>query len=56
MVSCSARVQYVTASGAVDYALAPALLSPDGYLTIKFPDGVAANANDSIMLSGWYFC
>lgn len=56
MVSCVARVQYVTASGAADYALAPALLSPDGYLTIKFPGGVVANANDSIMLSGWYFC
>lgn len=56
MVSCAARVQYVTASGAADYVLAPALLSPDGYLTIKFPDGVVANANDSIMLSGWYFC
>lgn len=56
MVSCAARVQYVTASGAADYVLAPALLSPEGYLTIKFPDGVVANANDSIMLSGWYFC
>lgn len=56
MVSCAARVQYVTASGAADYVLAPALLSPGGYLTIKFPDGVVANANDSIMLSGWYFC
>lgn len=54
MVSCAARVQYVTASGAADYVLAPALLSPEGYLTIKFPDGVVANANDSIMLSGWY--
>ncbi len=56
MVSCAARVQYVAAQGYADYAVAPALLSPKGYLTIRFPDGVVANANDSIMLSGWYFC
>lgn len=56
MVSCAARVQYVAAQGYADYAVAPALLSPQGYLTIRFPDGVVANANDSIMLSGWYFC
>ena len=56
MVSCAARVQYVAAQGYADYAVAPALLSPQGYLTIRFPDGVVANANDSILLSGWYFC
>lgn len=56
MVSCAARVQYVTEPGYADYTVAPALLSPQGYLTIRFPDGVVANANDRIMLSGWYFC
>lgn len=56
MVSCVARVQYVTAQGYAEYTTAPALLVPDGYLTIRFPSGVVANANDSIMLSGWYFC
>lgn len=56
MVSCAARVQYVAEQGYADYAVAPALLSPQGYLTIRFPSGVVANANDSIMLSGWYFC
>lgn len=56
MVSCAARVQYVTAQGYADYTVAPALLIPDGYLTIRFPGGVVANANDSILLSGWYFC
>lgn len=56
MVSCAARVQYVTEPGHADYTVAPALLSPQGYLTIRFPDGVVANANDRIMLSGWYFC
>ena len=56
MVSCVARLQYVTAQGYAEYTAAPALLVPDGYLTIRFPSGVVANANDSIMLSGWYFC
>ncbi len=56
MVSCAARVQYVTAQGYADYTVAPALLVPDGYLTIRFPGDVVANANDSILLSGWYFC
>lgn len=55
MVSCVARLQYVTAQGYAEYTAAPALLVPDGYLTIRFPSGVVANANDSIMLSGWYF-
>lgn len=55
MVSCAARVQYVPANGDWDFVLAPALLSPQGYLTIRFPAGVVANENDSIMLSGWYF-
>lgn len=55
MVSCAARVQYVAAQGYADYAVAPALLSPQGYLTIRFPSDVVANANDSILLSGWYF-
>ena len=55
MVSCAARVQYVPTNGDWDFVLAPALLSPQGYLTIRLPSGVAANANDSIMLSGWYF-
>ncbi len=56
MVSCVARVQYVSAQGYAEYTTAPAMLVPDGYLTIRFPSEVAANANDSIMLSGWYFC
>ena len=56
MVSCVARLQYVTAQGYAEYTTAPAMLVPDGYLTIRFPSGVVANANDSIMLSGWYFC
>lgn len=56
MVSCAARVQYVSAQGYADYVVAPALLHPQGYLTIRFPSDVVANANDSIMLSGWYFC
>lgn len=56
MVSCAARVQYVAAQGYADYVVAPALLHPQGYLTIRFPSDVVANANDSIMLSGWYFC
>lgn len=56
MVSCAARVQYVAEQGYAKYTTAPALLIPDGYLTIRFPTGVEANANDSIMLSGWYFC
>ncbi len=56
MVSCVARVQYVSSQGYAEYTAAPALLVPDGYLTIRFPGGVVANANDSIMLSGWYFC
>lgn len=56
MVSCVARLQYVTAQGYAEHTAAPALLVPDGYLTIRFPTGVEANANDSIMLSGWYFC
>lgn len=54
--SCAARVQYVTAQGGYEFTTAPALLSTEGYLTIRFPSGVVANANDSIMLSGWYFC
>ena len=54
--SCSARVQYVPAQGGFEFTTAPALLSTAGYLTIRFPSGVVANANDSIMLSGWYFC
>lgn len=56
MVSCAARVQYVSTQGYAEYTTAPAMLVPDGYLTIRFPSGVAASANDSIMLSGWYFC
>ena len=56
MVSCAARVQYVSTQGYAEYTTAPAMLVPDGYLTIRFPSGVVANANDSIMLSGWYFC
>lgn len=56
MVSCAARVQYVPAQGDYEFTTAPALLSTEGYLTIRFPSGVVANANDSIMLSGWYFC
>ena len=55
MVSCAARVQYVSTQGYAEYTTAPAMLVPDGYLTIRFPSGVVANANDSIMLSGWYF-
>ena len=54
--SCAARVQYVPAQGGFEFTTAPALLSTAGYLTIRFPSGVVANANDSIMLSGWYFC
>lgn len=54
--SCAARVQYVPAQGGFEFTTAPALLSTEGYLTIRFPSGVVANANDSIMLSGWYFC
>ena len=54
--SCAARVQYVRAQGGYEFTTAPALLSTAGYLTIRFPSGVVANANDSIMLSGWYFC
>lgn len=53
--SCAARVQYVPAQGGFEFTTAPALLTTDGYLTIRFPSGVLANANDSIMLSGWYF-
>lgn len=56
MVSCVARVQYVSSQGYAEYTAAPALLVPDGYLTIRFPGDVVANANDSILLSGWYFC
>lgn len=56
MVSCAARVQYMPAQGDYEFTTAPALLSTEGYLTIRFPSGVVANANDSIMLSGWYFC
>lgn len=56
MVSCAARVQYVSTQGYAEYTTAPAMLVPEGYLTIRFPSGVAANTNDSIMLSGWYFC
>ena len=56
MVSCAARVQYVSTQGYAEYTMAPAMLVPDGYLTIRFTSGVVANANDSIMLSGWYFC
>ena len=55
-VSCAARVQYVSTQGYAEYTTAPAMLVPDGYLTIRFPSGVVANANDSIMLFGWYFC
>lgn len=54
--SCAARVQYVPAQGGFEFTTAPALLSTEGYLTIRFPSGVVANANDVIMLSGWYFC
>lgn len=54
--SCAARVQYAPAQGDYEFATAPALLSAAGYLTIRFPAGVVANANDVIMLSGWYFC
>ena len=56
MVSCAARVQYAPAQGDYEFTTAPALLSTAGYLTIRFPSGVVANANDVIMLSGWYFC
>lgn len=56
MVSCAACVQYVSTQGYAEYTTAPAMLVPDGYLTIRFPSGVVANTNDSIMLSGWYFC
>lgn len=56
MVSCAARVQYVSTQGYAEYTTAPAMLVPDGYLTIRFPSGVVANTNASIMLSGWYFC
>lgn len=56
MVSCAARVQYMSTQGYAEYTTAPAMLVPDGYLTIRFPSGVVANTNDSIMLSGWYFC
>ena len=55
-VSCAARGQYVSTQGYAEYTTAPAMLVPEGYLTIRFPSGVVANANDSIMLSGWYFC
>lgn len=55
MVSCAARVQYVSTQGYAEYTTAPAMLVPGGYLTIRFPSGVVANTNDSIMLSGWYF-
>nr|DAR40820.1 MAG TPA: hypothetical protein [Caudoviricetes sp.] len=55
MVSCAARVQYVSTQGYAEYTTAPAMLVPDGYLTIRFPSGVVASPNDSIMLSGWYF-
>lgn len=54
--SCAARVQYAPAQGDYEFTTAPALLSTEGYLTIRFPSGVVANANDVIMLSGWYFC
>ena len=54
--SCAARVQYVPAQGGYEFTTAPALLSTEGYLTIRFPSGVVASPNDSIMLSGWYFC
>ena len=54
--SCAARVQYVPAQGGFEFTTAPALLSTEGYLTIRFPSGVVGNANDGIMLSGWYFC
>lgn len=54
--SCAARVQYVPSQGDFEFTTAPALLSTEGYLTIRFPSGVVANANDVIMLSGWYFC
>lgn len=54
--SCAARVQYAPAQGDYEFTTAPALLSTAGYLTIRFPSGVVANANDVIMLSGWYFC
>ena len=56
MVSCAARVQYVSTQGYAEYTTAPAMLVPDGYLSFRFPSVVVANANDSIMLSGWYFC
>lgn len=54
--SCAARVQYAPAQGDYEFTTAPALLSTAGYLTIRFPSGVVANAKDVIMLSGWYFC
>lgn len=54
--SCAARVQYVPAQWGYEFTTAPALLSTEGYLTIRFPSGVVANAKDVIMLSGWYFC
>ena len=54
--SCAARVQYMPAQGYYEFTTAPALLSTEGYLTIRFPSGVVANAKDVIMLSGWYFC
>ena len=53
--SCAARVQYAPAQGDYEFTTAPALLSTAGYLTIRFPSGVVANAKDVIMLSGWYF-
>lgn len=56
MVSCAARVQYVSTQGYAEYTTAPVMLVPDGHLTIRFPSGVVASPNDSIMLSGWYFC
>lgn len=54
--SCAARVQYAPAQGDYEFTTAPAVLSTAGYLTIRFPSGVVANAKDVIMLSGWYFC
>ena len=58
-VSCVAHVRYVLADRDTDSVLTTALLGAEGdlpYLWIGFPSGVVANANDSIMLSGWYFC
>lgn len=54
--SCAAHVQYAPAQGDYKFTTAPAVLSTAGYLTIRFPSGVVANAKDVIMLSGWYFC